>query len=366
MPDPRVSNLAKLLVEYSVSIRKGDEVLIRAGIDALPLVRELYREIVSRGGYPHLEINDGVLQEAFYRYATDDVLKHLSPIDEYIMEHVNATISIVSNNHTKPLIGIEPGKLRMRQAASAKLTEIFMRRQSTGDLRWTVSIYPTYALAQEAGMGPIEYEDFAYRACMVDKEDPVAEWRKQAENQEAVIKLLSKIDELRVVAGETDLTLKVGGRTWINDDGKHNMPGGEVFSAPVEDAVDGVVKFDYPAVWRGIEVEGVRFKFRRGEVVEVSAEKGEEKLKEIIRTDDGAKRLGEVAFGLNYNITRGTKQILFDEKIGGTMHMALGAAYPETGGKNKSAIHWDFVLDLKKGKVYGDGDLIYENGRFLL
>ena len=366
MPDPRVSRLAKLLTEYSVSIRSGDEVLIRAGVDALPLVRELYKEVVSKGAYPHLQINDSALQEVFYRYAADNVLRHLSPIDKFIMEKVDATISIVSSNHTKPLIGVNPEKLRIRQAASAEITEIFMQRQSTGELRWTVSIYPTYALAQEAGMGPVEYEEFTYKACMVEEDDPVSEWKKQAERQEAVVKLLSKIDELRVIVGETDLTIKVGGRTWINDDGKHNMPGGEVFSAPVEDGVEGAVRFDYPAVWRGIEVEGAKFKFKRGEVVEAYAEKGEDKLREILKTDEGAKRLGEVAFGLNYNITRATKQILFDEKIGGTMHLALGAAYPETGGKNKSAIHWDFVLDLKRGKVYGDGDLIYENGRFLL
>ncbi len=366
MPDPRASKLAKLLVEYSVSIKDGDEVLIRAGIEALPLLRELVKEVVSRGAYPHIMLNDGVLQEAFYRYAKENVLKHLSPIEKFIMEKIDASISIISSNHTKPLISIKPEKIRMKRAATRELNEIFMKRQAKGELRWVVSIYPTYALAQEAGMGPIEYEEFAYKACMVDREDPINEWKKQAEKQEKIIKLLSRIDELRVVAGETDLTLKVGGRTWINDDGKHNMPGGEVFSAPVEDSVEGVVKFDYPAVWGGIEVEGAKMIFKRGEVVEVHAEKGEDKLKEILKTDDGAKRLGEVAFGLNYSINRATKQILFDEKIGGTMHLALGAAYPETGGKNKSAIHWDFILDLKRGKVYGDGDLIYENGRFLL
>jgi len=366
MPDPRASKLAKLLVEYSVSIRDGDEVLIRAGVDALPLLRELIKEVVSRGGYPHITLNDGVLQEAFYKYAKESVLKHLSPVDKFIMENINASISLVSSNHTKPLIGISPEKIRMKRAAARELNEIFMRRQASGELRWVVSIYPTYALAQEAGMGPIEYEEFAYKACMVDRDDPVSEWKKQAEQQEKIIKLLSRIDELRVLVGETDLLLKVGGRTWINDDGKHNMPGGEVFSAPIEDSVEGTVKFDYPAVWGGIEVEGAKMTFKQGKVIEVHAEKGEDKLKEILKTDEGAKRLGEVAFGLNYNIRRATKQILFDEKIGGTMHLALGAAYPDTGGENKSAIHWDFILDLKRGKVYGDGDLIYENGRFLL
>jgi len=365
MPDPRVSRLARLLAEYSVSIRDGDEVLVRAGVEAIPLLRELIREIVSRGGYPHVMLSDGVLQEVFYRYAKESVLQHVSPIDKFIMERVDVSISIVSSNHTKPLIGIPAERIRMRQAAGRELNEIFMRRQASGELRWVVSVYPTCALAQEAGMGPIEYEEFAYAACMVDREDPVGEWRRQAAEQEKIIELLSGIDELRIVSGETDLSLRVGGRVWINDDGRHNMPGGEVFSAPIEDSAEGVVRFDYPAVWGGVEVEGVRMVFKRGEVVEVQAVRGEDKLKEILRTDEGARRIGEVAFGLNYNISRATKQILFDEKIGGTMHLALGAAYPETGGKNKSAIHWDFILDLKHGRVYGDGDVIYENGRFL-
>jgi len=366
MVDVRVSKLAKLLAEYSVSIKEGDEVLIRSDVEALPLVREIYRETVSRGAYPHVMLQDSVLEEIFYRYAGEGVLRHLSPIEKFLSEKVDVSISIISSSHTKPLVSVDPEKLRIRRAARAELTEIFMRRQAAGELRWNVTIYPTNALAQEAGMGPIEYEDFVYRACMVDRDDPVNEWKRQAEEQEKVAVFLGKIDELKIISGETNLIMKVGGRKWINDDGKNNMPAGEVFSAPIEDSVDGCVKFDYPAVWGGIEVEGVRLRFERGRVIEARAEKGEEKLKKILETDPGARRLGEVAFGLNRNIQRATKQILFDEKIGGTMHLALGAAYPETGGKNKSSIHWDLILDLKRGKVYGDGDLIYENGRFLI
>ncbi len=275
-------------------------------------------------------------------------------------------ISILSRSHTKPLINVDPEKLRLRQASRRELTEIFMRRHASGELRWVASIYPTNALAQEAGMGPIEYEDFAYKACMVDVDDPVKEWRRQAEEQKKVVEILSKVDELRIVSKDTDLFMKVGGRKWISDDGHNNMPAGEVFSAPIEDSVEGAVKFTYPAIWGGIEVEGVKLKFSRGEVVEAHAEKGEEKLQHILRTDEGARRLGEIAFGLKYKIDKHTRQILFDEKIGGTMHMALGAAYPDTGGLNKSAIHWDMILDMREGKVYGDGDLIYENGHFLI
>ena len=365
MPDPRVSKLAKLVVEYCVSIKPGDEVLLKAGVEAIPLIREIVKETVSKGGYPHIILSESGIDEIFYRYAPEPVLKHLSPIEKFIQEKIDVSISVISDSHSKPLVGIDPDRIRIRRAARAELTEIFMRRQATGELRWNVTIYPTNALAQEAGMGPIEYEEFVYRACMVDKPDPIGEWRNKAREQERIISLLSKIDELRIVSEDTDLLLKVGGRKWINDDGRHNMPAGEVFTAPVEDSVEGFIKFSFPAVWGGFEVEGVKLKFERGRVVEAHAEKGEDKLRKILETDEGAKRLGEVAFGLNYNITRQTKQILLDEKIGGTMHLALGAAYPDTGGANKSSIHWDLIIDLKHGKVYGDKDLIYENGRFI-
>ncbi|MCX8187573.1 MAG: aminopeptidase [Nitrososphaeria archaeon] len=366
MADVRITRLAQLITEYSVSIREGDEVVIRAGIEALPLIRELVREIVSRGAYPHMLIQDSAAEEIFYRYARENVLKNLSPLDKFIMENVDAMISIISDSHSKPLINVNPERLKIRQAARAELNEIFMRRQASGELRWNVTLYPTNALAQEAGMGPIEYEEYVFKACMVDRDNSIDSWKEQARKQEEIVKLLSKIDELKITSDEIDLVLKVGGRKWINDDGHHNMPAGEVFSAPIEDSAEGYVKFDYPSVWRGFEVEGVKLKFRRGEVVETYAEKGEEKLRKMLETDDGARRIGEIAFGLNYNIARATKEILLDEKMGGTMHLALGAAYPETGGKNKSAIHWDFITDLRRGKVYGDGELIYENGEFLL
>ncbi len=365
MIDPRVSRLAELITGYSVSVKSGDEILIRADVEALPLVRELVRIVVSSGGYPHIMLGDSQIDEIFYRYASDFVLRHLSPIEKFFQEKIDVSISLISSSHTKPLIGIDPERIRVRRAARAELTEIFMRRQAAGELRWNVTIYPTNALAQEAGMGLLEYEEFIFGACMVDRENPIEEWRRKAKEQEHIAGLLSRIDELRVVSEGTDILIKVGGRRWINDDGHHNMPAGEVFTAPVEDGVEGHIAFSFPAIWGGFEVEGVRLEFRSGMVVDASAEKGADKLKKIIETDGGSRRLGEVAFGLNYGITRPTKQILLDEKIGGTMHMALGAAYPETGGMNKSSIHWDLILDLRRGKVYGDNDLIYENGKFL-
>ncbi len=366
MQDVRIRKLADLIVKYSVEVKKGEEVLIISTFEALPLVRELYRAILEAGGYPMTRFYDETLDEVFFKYANEEQLKHVSAIEKYIQEKINVRISILSSTHTKHLSSIDPNKIKIRRAAQRELTEIFMRRSASGELKWVVVPYPTKALAQEAGLSYIDFEDFVYRACKIYEEDPVAAWKKQGKEQEKLIELLSKVSEIRIVDEKTDLTLRVDGRTWINDDGHKNMPGGEIFTAPIEDSVEGYITFTYPAVWRGIEVEGVRLKFKKGKVIEALATKGEEHLKKILETDEGAKHVGEFAFGLNYDINRFTKIILFDEKIGGTLHLALGAAYPETGGKNKSAIHWDMIKDLRKAKVYGDGDLILENGRFII
>ena len=240
-----------------------------------------------------------------------------------------------------------------------------MRRDFEGSLRWVVTIYPTKALAQEAGMSLITYEDFIYKALKLYEDDPINAWVSQSRFQEKVINMLGRVSELRFLGSDIDLTLRVDGRKWVNDDGRRNMPGGEVYTAPIEDSVEGYVVFTYPVIWRGIEMDGVKLVFRRGEVVNASATKGEEFLKKIVDVDEGAKRVGEVAFGLNYDIDRFTKQILLDEKIGGTIHLALGSAYLVAGGTNKSAIHLDLIKDLRDGKVFADGDLIYSNGRFV-
>ena len=361
-----LNKFAMLIVDYCISTKAGDEVLVNASYEALPLLQEIWRELVSRGGYPRLNLVEESLTEIFYRYASEDLLKYKSDIDRYIVENIDARISIISSTHTKPLVDVDPDKIRIRGQANKELTEIFMRRDGEGSLKWVVTAYPTKALAQEAGMSLLRYKEFLFKALKLGYEDPVKAWVEQTNRQEKIVELLSGISELRFVAKDTDLTVKVDGRIWINDDGRKNMPGGEVFTAPHEDAVDGTILFDLPSVWRGIEVRNVKLKFRDGEVVEADAEVGGAYLKKILETDEGAKRLGELAFGLNYDISESTKQILFDEKIGGTVHMALGAAYPSTGGKNVSAIHWDMIKDMGDAIVYGDGEKIYVNGRFLI
>ncbi|MEM1644327.1 MAG: aminopeptidase [Ignisphaera sp.] len=360
------NKFATLIVDYCTSVKKLDEVLITATYEAYPLIVEIFREVVKRGGNPRLILNDDVISEIFYRYAPKELLEYLSPIDKYIMENIDVRMSIISSTHTKPLVGIEPEKRRIREQALRELREIFMKRESSGDLRWVVTIYPTKALAQEAGMSPLEFEEFIIRAVKIDREDSVKAWIKQAAEQQKIVEFLAKADEIKIVDDDTNLILKVGGRVWVNDDGKNNMPGGEVFTAPHEDSAEGFITFSYPAIYGGTEVEGIRLVFNRGQVVEAKAIKGEEFLRKMLDVDEGAKRIGELAFGLNYDINRFTKQILLDEKIGGTLHLALGASYPRTKGINKSAIHWDMIKDLRKGVVYVDKDLVYRDGRFIV
>lgn len=363
--DPLTERFGRLIAEYCLDLKPREHVLIRAGIPAIDGVRSIYKASVERGAYPIVQFTDSVMTEMFYRHAPRELLEFLSPIEEYIQEKVEALARVISSDHTKPLTSIDPEKMKTRSQTLRRLTDIFMRRDSEGSLKWVVTLYPTPAEAQEAGFSPLEWREFVFKAMKLHTPNPVEEWKRFAQEQRRIRDTLSKVDELHLTGPGIDLKVKVGGRTWIEDDGRNNMPGGEVFTAPHEDATEGTVEFDYPAVWRGIEVHRVRLRFKNGRVTHATAEKGEEHLRKLLETDPGASVLGEFAFGLNYDITRHTKQILFDEKIGGTIHMALGAAYPRTGGKNQSAIHWDMVKDMKKATVKADGDIIYQNGRFL-
>ncbi|MEM2524297.1 MAG: aminopeptidase [Desulfurococcaceae archaeon] len=365
MTDYRLKNLARLVVEYCVDLREDEEVSIEGTVESIPFIREIVRQAVQRGAYPLIRIVDESIVEVLYKYAKQNVLTHVSSIEREIATKVNASISIYAPTHTKPLSGVDPEKLKIRSAATRELAEIFLKRSAKGELKWVVVAYPTRALAQEAGMGIEDFEDFVYKATYSDVEDPVSTWKGIGERQQRIASALSKVRELRLEGPGMGLYMRVDGRKWINDDGKVNMPGGEVFTAPLEDSVEGFIEFDFPAIWRGVEVEGIKLTFKRGEVVEIKASRNEEFLRKMLEVDEGARRVGEFAFGLNYNITRITKNTLFDEKIGGTIHVALGSAYPETGGKNVSAIHWDMIKSMKGCRVYADGDLVYENGRFV-
>ncbi len=366
MVDVRVSKLAKLVVKYSTEVRDGDEVVIYSRPIATPLAREIFRETLKAGGNPLLILSDDVAEEIFFKEASEKQLKHVSPIRKAIVEKATVIISIYSENNLRMLNTIDPEKLRIAATARTEIIRILREREAKGELRWVLVPYPSPAMAQEAGMSTLDFEDFVYKACYADSEDPVTAWKKIHEEQERYVKFLNKVKELHFIGPGTDLVVHVEGRKWINADGKKNLPDGEVFTSPIEDSANGVVVFTYPVLYQGVEIRNVKLKFKDGVVVEADASEGKEFLRKILETDEGAKKLGEVAFGTNYNVKKFTRQILFDEKIGGTIHLALGMGFPETGGKNFSVIHIDMIKDMKEGKVFADGELIYENGKFLI
>ncbi len=265
------------------------------------------------------------------------------------------------------MANVDPKKQATSQAAQRRIFERFMERSAAKELDWCGTQYPCNASAQDAEMSLDEYEDFVLQACLVHRKDPVAAWKKVHREQAKLCAFLDKRKTLRVVAPGTDISMSVAGRKWINSDGKKNMPSGEIFTSPIEDSVEGTIAFSFPACHLGLEVHDVKLTFKKGKAVKVTAGKGKDLLLAKLDIDEGARFVGEMAIGTNYSIQKFTKNTLFDEKIGGTIHMALGASYPDSGGKNKSSIHWDMVNDMRDGgKIYADGKLIYRDGRFTI
>jgi len=370
MHDPRLDRLAKVLVNYSVAVRRDDLVRISAPALAEPLVVAVYREVLAAGGHPVIRMSPDACQEVFLKYASERQLKYVSRLARQEVSTIDAHIGIWADENTKALTNVDPKRQATVSRARKPIMDIFLRRaalRGPKKLRWTGTQFPNHAAAQDAEMSLTEYEDFVFGAGKLDARDPAAEWKKLGVAQERLCDLLNRAREVRFVTPQgTDLRLGVKGRRWINCDGHANFPDGEVFTGPVEDATEGVVCYSFPAVYGGREVHDIRLRFRAGRVVEASAGKGEDFLIRMLDQDKGARVLGELALGCNYDITRYTRNTLFDEKIGGTFHCALGAAYPETGGRNQSGLHWDMVCDLRKGgRVEVDGKLISRNGRFL-
>lgn len=372
MFDPRLDKLARVLVNYSLGLRKDQEVQIGGPTIADPLVCALYREILVVGAHPWVRLQPEACKEISLRTASDAQLGFCSPIDKYIISNIDAYIGIWAYSNTKALTGTDPSKQSRMSQARKPYMDIFFKRAGMkpgqpGRLAWVGTAYPTHAAAQDAEMSLSEYADFVFTAGKLDRKDPAAEWRKLGQAQQRLINRLAKGRELHVTApGGTDIRFGIEQRIWINCDGHENFPDGEVFTAPIEDSVEGTVHYTFPAVYGGREVQDIRLKFRGGRVVECSAGRNEEFLIQMLDQDRGARTLGELALGTNYSIQRNTKDTLFDEKIGGTFHAALGAAYPESGGKNKSGLHWDMVCDLRQGGVIElDDKPISRNGRFL-
>jgi aminopeptidase len=367
MRDPRLAKLAEVLVKYSVAVKKGWVVAIKAPMIAEPLVVEIYRQVIAARAHPMIRMGPAECSEIFYKTASDEQLDYLSPMAKFEVETIDASIGIWAEENTKALTNCDPKRVARSLAARRPLTDTFLKRAGEGKLKWTGTQYPCQASAQDGEMSLAEYEDFVFGAGLLNEADPVAAWKKVSERQKTLADFLNGKSDYHVVANNgTDIRMSVSGKKWINCDGHENFPDGEVFTGPVVDSVNGVVHFSFPAVHGGREVENVRLKFKDGKVVDASADKGQEFLISMLDMDAGSRFLGECAIGTNYNITRYTKNTLFDEKIGGTVHFALGAGYPETGNTNQSGLHWDMVVDLRTGGYAEiDGVKICENGTFV-
>lgn len=366
MADQRVVKFAKLLVNYSMGIRKGDRLVINAADLAAPLIREVYREAMRNGAHIDTQVGIPGIAEIFYNEASDEQLEYVDPMRNFAMDHYNARLTIMGGHNLKNLSNVDPGKMRKFSVANRELNVKFMEKLQSGELRWCGTQFPTHSNAQEANMSLEEYEDFVYGAILLDREDPVKEWLEISKKQEEICKYLEGKKTLHVKSKDTDLTMSIEGRRWINCDAKLNVPDGEVFTTPHEDSVNGTIRFSFPGIFNGKEIEDIRLEFENGKVVRASAEKGEELLNALLDTDEGARILGEFAIGTNYGIKKFTKNMLFDEKIGGTIHAAIGAVPMDTGGTNMSSLHWDMLCDMRDGgEIYADGELIYKNGEFL-
>jgi aminopeptidase len=360
MRDERLKKLAQVLVDYSVEAGEGEQIVVSGGAAAEPLIQEVYARLLQTGAIPIPQVALQGLQELFFEHAQDIHYEKTPPIMRSVYEGADAFISIMAPHNTRALAGVDPGKQRALGKRDKAVQDLILSKD-----RWALTLFPTQALAQESDMGLDAYEEFVFGAMGLGEDDPVRYWRERAEEQGRLIERLEQAREVRIVGPETDLTLSVAGRKFMNGDGKHNMPCGEVFTGPVEDSANGSVYFGVPVAVAGREVSGVRLRFEGGRVVEASAEKGEEYLNSMLDADEGARYLGELGIGTNYGIPRGTKNILFDEKLGGTVHLAVGRSYEKTGGKNDSSVHWDLICDLREGgELYADGEVLQRDGKF--
>jgi aminopeptidase len=367
LKDQRADALARVLVHHSAGVKAGDVCLIQADTPAELLAQAIYEEVLQIAGFPVVELALEGQSAAFFKLASDDQLDWVSPTTRWGAEEVDVRFRVMADANTRALSGVDPARQARRQRAMKPIMETLMKRTAAGEYRWALTLFPTQAYAAEADMSLADYEDFFYKACLCDRDDPVSAWREQSEKVEQLRDWITGKEEIRIEAPGTDISLNVSGRSFIAADGRHNMPDGEFFTGPVEDSASGEVAFTYPAVYGGREVSGVKLRFDQGRVVDASADRNEEFLIEMLDTDDGARRLGELGIGTNYGIDRFTKEILLDEKIGGTVHLALGMSYPETGGQNSSALHWDMVCDLRKrGRITVDGEELQVDGKFVV
>lgn len=355
---------ANLLTHYCLDIQKGESLFINSSTLAEPLVSEVYEACIKAGAHVEISLAMAGQAKTFLDHAGEDQLKHVSPLSEYVMSNFDAYLVIRAPHNLRENNNVDQDKSKVHAQARAKLNKTYFARTANGEMKRSLCQYPTQASAQEAGMSLKEYEAFVFNACKLFDDNPMQSWLEVRTFQQAKVDFLNKAKTIQYKNDKTDITFSVDGRTWINSDGRTNMPSGEVFSGPVEDSVNGVVHFDYPSIFKGVEVRDITLRVENGLVTDWKAEVGQNILDSIMDIE-GARFFGEVAIGTNYNITRPTKNILFDEKIGGTVHMAIGQSYIQTGGKNQSPVHWDMIADMThNGSIIADGVEIYHNGKF--
>lgn len=373
MVDIRVQRLAKLLAHYSLDLRKGDRLAIQTSPLGAPLVLELMREALRAGAHSEYFITLPGATEILFQEGSDEQLRYISKGQREVFEEYEAALGIMAPENTRAMNGINPERMAVRQQAMHEVLETQLKRtnpddpHAPGSLRWCGVLLPTNASAQDAEMSLTDFENFVYRAYFLDDEDPVARWQALSKQQERMVQWLKGKRTVHLRGQDTDLTFSIEGRIFINDDAHYNMPGGEFFTGPVENTANGYIRYSFPATFQGRSVDDVRLRFENGVVVEASAAQGQAFLDQMISLDEGARRLGEFAFGNNTNVDRCIKNTLFDEKMGGTVHLALGASIPQTGGVNQSALHWDMVCDLRSGsEVRVDGELFAKDGQFVI
>ncbi len=365
--DTILTRYARLLTHYCLQVRPGDKVFIASTLLAEPLVREVYREAYSAGAaLVECDLAFRERERLFFQYASDEALGTPPTLQALAMETFDCFLSIRAPYNLRESNGATPERAQIRNETLAPINKHYFERTADRRLRRNLCQYPTDASAQEAGISLSEYEHFVFGACKLFTEDPEAAWLTVRANQQRIVDHLNRCETVRYLAEGTDIAFSTKGRIWMNSDGQTNMPSGEVYTSPVEDIVNGTVHFSYPCIYQGTEVEGVTLWVKDGLIEKWEAVRGQDFL-DYIFSLPGTRRFGEAAIGTNYDIQRITKNILFDEKIGGSIHMAIGQSYLQTGGKNESPVHWDMITDMTQGgEIWADGEKIYEKGKFLI
>jgi aminopeptidase len=360
-----LAKYAHLLATHCLSLNEGEKLYLSTTTLAEPLVKEIYRQCCKMGVLMEYNMSFADKGKIYYEDATETLLNIPSPFQTTVMKEFDAYMVIKAPFNLREDQNNDKEKQKIRNKTNTEINQTYFDRTADGSLKRTLCLYPTQASAQEAGMSLEEYSSFVFHACKLYQQDPVQAWKDLGNSQQHIVDYLNQSDSITYKNDKTDVTFSVKGRTWINSDGKANMPSGEVFTGPIEDSVNGTVHFDYPSIYNGNEVRDITLEIENGIIKKWSAAIGQSFLDHIMEIE-GARMFGEVAVGTNYDINIPTKNILFDEKIGGTIHMAIGQSYKQTGGVNMSSVHWDMIAGMQHGEIIADGKVIYKNGKFIL